>query len=152
MSEAERERLAELLVTAAGYLSVFDEPQRRSDQLPDETDRNRPNWPFQEAATRYVGEYRDVRYWIGAREDEPADEYTQVCLIGITVGGEWRGTTCSDPLDVPYERPSRWPLERTDPEDSTRLVLVPDDYELTDEQAGTWEQVAPNLYHDTDGT
>lgn len=146
MPDGQREELVALLEDAAEDFSVFAEPQRPSDRLP--AVQNPADWTVQEATTRYVGEYGDVRYWIGALRTDPPEEYLQVCLIGITGGGEWRGTSCSHPLNASKVEPP-WPLERTDPEDSTQLALVPDDYELTDVQAGTWEQVAPNLYHDT---
>lgn len=146
MSEGERAELTEVLESASEYFSVFAEPQRPSDRLPEA--QNRSDWPFQEAATRYVGEYRDVRYWMGALQDDTPEEYEQICLTGVAGGGEWRGTSCSDPLNVSGEAP-RWPLEHTDPEESITIALVPDDYELTDEQSSTWEQVATNLYRDT---
>lgn len=149
MSENERAELTEVLESSSEYFTVFAEPQRPSDRLPEA--QNRSDWPFQEAATRYVGEYRDVRYWMGALQNDPPEDHEQICLIGVAAGGEWRGTSCSDPLNVSGEAP-RWPLEHTDPEELITVALVPDDYELTDEQSSTLEQVAPNLYRDATPT
>lgn len=146
MADRTRAELAGVLEDAAEYFSAFAEPQLPRDRLPEA--QNRSDWRVPAAATRYVGEYRDVRYWIGALENDAPEEHRQICLIGVTDSGEWRGTTCSDPLNLSGGGP-HWPLERIDPEDSTRLALVPDGYELTDEQADTWEQVAPNVFHDT---
>jgi hypothetical protein len=144
LSEGMRNDLAGVLEDAAEYFAILAEPQRPADRLPEIG--NPANWALQEATTRYVGEYRDVQYWIGALSTP--EEYWQICIVGVAAGGQWRGTSCSPPLNMPDVGP-RWPVRHRDPDVATQLALVPDAYDLTEAESETWVQVAPNLYHDT---
>lgn len=145
LSERARGELSGVLEDAAEYYAVFAEPQRRADRLPDLANDQRNVW-FPDAAARYLGEYRGMEYWIGARISD-YQERLNVCVVQVTTPGEWHNTTCpgADPGELEK------PIGKFDEIAGIWLMVVPDAYELTEAESETWVTVGPNLYHATAG-
>ncbi|WP_123788379.1 hypothetical protein [Phytoactinopolyspora halophila] len=120
------------------YMSVFDEPQQPSDELPDEIRDSERFAAFDDdlvaETVRAVGESDDARFWAGITEDR------NVCLIVDVVEGDWiMGCTGVEALGM-RGGPALYQTYR-----ASAAILVADGYTPPVVEEEGWTFISPNV-------
>lgn len=128
LSNGARRELAETLEDGTDYYAVFSEPQRPTDRLPDES-RGSANDAFVDSASRLLGGFTDVQFWISAARDGSSETLT-ICIVSLATTEERFRMSCRGEADGLGE-----PIDHVFDDAGSLIRAVPAGYELSDETA-----------------